>query len=615
AIDPDHLHLTNKAGTVGTAYLDGDRNVDDNVGADQPGTVRFAPSLDHTDSGYTSNGATIYYYIVGSTLIASTSSVSAADTSKWVFEVEINQDGSLAAANDTYSVTMYGKVDATSTINFNDGTYEFAGGNTNWVGFVPSGQKTGGTPGPTDDDSPDLLITPIGTEATRINGNANSVGAFGGDGGQNIGANEGVRLSFVSDLRGSPAATNYNPASPTHVFDNHYLVNGASVKFGGIGNGRATAIFFAADDNDFGGAEDTNVNDYTREPITSVIVRHSGGTASSSDDAVTVDFSLGNVQVITVDGSQYRVTRSVVDNSVKIEGLIDGTSVAAYTANQYTTLDVLYGTGTNSGGHNFSDADKSFALVGFGTTAVTNDPVSLSVPVELVDADGDVAGGTINLTFEPDGQPMAGSPADEVFAATAQANTFDGGGGTDTVSYHTVGAGVTASLANSAVNTGAAAGDTYTSIENLTGSNFADTLQGNAGANTLIGLDGDDLLIGGEGADVLIGGTGENTYNLTDTDNAVDTVVIDPAALSNLNPEEIIGFGSEDVVDLTELFTVGAGEDLSDYAQMSGNNLEVDADGASGPGTWETVAHFDVAPVSPVNILYNEDGSDEPGTV
>ena len=37
---------------------------------------------------------------------------------------------------------------------------------------------------------------------------------------------------------------------------------------------------------------------------------------------------------------------------------------------------------------------------------------------------------------------------------------------------------VTANLANAAANTGDAAGDTYTSIENLTGSAFADTLTG-----------------------------------------------------------------------------------------------------------------------------------------
>ena len=41
-------------------------------------------------------------------------------------------------------------------------------------------------------------------------------------------------------------------------------------------------------------------------------------------------------------------------------------------------------------------------------------------------------------------------------------------------------------------NTVGAGTDTLTNIENLTGSNFNDTLTGNAGANILSGLDGND---------------------------------------------------------------------------------------------------------------------------
>ncbi|MBN8244123.1 VWA domain-containing protein [Nitratireductor aquimarinus] len=142
-----------------------------------------------------------------------------------------------------------------------------------------------------------------------------------------------------------------------------------------------------------------------------------------------------------------------------------------------------------------------------------------------------------------------------------------------------------------------------------------DVIDGGAGNDIIFGQEGDDLLTGGEGADILYGGTGKNTYDLTEAVADIDTVVIDSAVLTNLNPEEIIGFGAEDVVDLTELFTVGASEDVSDYARMSGSNLEVDVDGASGAGSWETVAQFNVTPVNPVKILYDDDGTDTPDTV
>jgi len=55
--------------------------------------------------------------------------------------------------------------------------------------------------------------------------------------------------------------------------------------------------------------------------------------------------------------------------------------------------------------------------------------------------------------------------------------------------------------------------DSLTSIENLVGSAFDDSLTGDAGANRLDGGLGDDLLIGGLGDDLLIGGAGNDTIN------------------------------------------------------------------------------------------------------
>jgi flagellin-like hook-associated protein FlgL len=49
--------------------------------------------------------------------------------------------------------------------------------------------------------------------------------------------------------------------------------------------------------------------------------------------------------------------------------------------------------------------------------------------------------------------------------------------------------------------------DQLAGIENVIGSNFADTLIGNDGDNVLTGLGGDDTLLGGQGTDVLDGGS------------------------------------------------------------------------------------------------------------
>ena len=102
-----------------------------------------------------------------------------------------------------------------------------------------------------------------------------------------------------------------------------------------------------------------------------------------------------------------------------------------------------------------------------------------------------------------------GGSGSETFEGGAGDDALDGGAGSDSASYAQASAAVSVSLLiSSSQNTGAAGSDTLISIENLTGSAFADTLTGDAAANTLDGGLGDDTLLGGGGDDVLVGGRG-----------------------------------------------------------------------------------------------------------
>lgn len=89
---------------------------------------------------------------------------------------------------------------------------------------------------------------------------------------------------------------------------------------------------------------------------------------------------------------------------------------------------------------------------------------------------------------------------------------FDGGTGTDTVSYEWASTyGITViNLTDSDRNAGAAEGDRYVSIENAIGGYDDDRITGTAGDNRLRGEDGDDVLIGAQGDDVLRGGDGDD---------------------------------------------------------------------------------------------------------
>jgi len=104
-----------------------------------------------------------------------------------------------------------------------------------------------------------------------------------------------------------------------------------------------------------------------------------------------------------------------------------------------------------------------------------------------------------------------GGGGNDVITANSVANVIDGRGGNDTVSYKVSDAGVTVNLADGLAEKGGfAEGDTLLNIENVDGSNFADSLTGNAGANTLNGFGGDDFILGAEGNDVLNGGDGND---------------------------------------------------------------------------------------------------------
>nr|WP_316655529.1 hypothetical protein [uncultured Gellertiella sp.] len=117
---------------------------------------------------------------------------------------------------------------------------------------------------------------------------------------------------------------------------------------------------------------------------------------------------------------------------------------------------------------------------------------------------------------------LHGAGGDDVLIGGDGGDVLDGGSETDTALYLTSNAGVTINLATGAASGGDATGDQLISIENLTGSTYADVLTGDAGANglsgdigndTLAGAAGDDILSGGGNNDILSGGQGRDTID------------------------------------------------------------------------------------------------------
>ncbi|WP_434051015.1 MAG: M10 family metallopeptidase [Roseibium sp.] len=159
-------------------------------------------------------------------------------------------------------------------------------------------------------------------------------------------------------------------------------------------------------------------------------------------------------------------------------------------------------------------------------------------------------GGTGNDTLRGWGgnDRLDGGDGADVLFGGAGADILIGGAGGDRVQYSDATSSVTADLANSANNTGEAAGDTYSGIEHLYGTHYSDSLRGNSIGNWIWGGSGDDHIAGREGNDYLFGGTGADTF------------------------EFFFGDGDDVIAD----FSVG--EDLLDFATTLGVSSVSEAD-------------------------------------
>jgi len=108
---------------------------------------------------------------------------------------------------------------------------------------------------------------------------------------------------------------------------------------------------------------------------------------------------------------------------------------------------------------------------------------------------------------------LSGGGGEDHLLGGLGADALDGSGGYAYADYSEATAGVSAYLTWAAGGSGEAAGDTFVSIEGLTGSAYADVLSGNEVDNTVQAGDGNDWLFGREGQDALYGGNGNDVLS------------------------------------------------------------------------------------------------------
>jgi serralysin len=151
---------------------------------------------------------------------------------------------------------------------------------------------------------------------------------------------------------------------------------------------------------------------------------------------------------------------------------------------------------------------------------------------------------------------LSGGAGNDTLCGKDGGDVFSGGAGTDKVSYDVSLTNIRVSLLQPSLNTGAAQGDRYTSIENIAGGGFNDHLTGNNLANTisgnnfpdllivdndrLFGLGGNDNLLGYMGNDQLTGGLGRD--RLTGGSHADRFIFNSAAESSNSLRDTIVDF-------------------------------------------------------------------------
>lgn len=215
------------------------------------------------------------------------------------------------------------------------------------------------------------------------------------------------------------------------------------------------------------------------------------------------------------------------DNTFQRDDQARSVAIFAMTPGSHTTgssfgdyFDAGYGP---AGDYAFSGADGADRAWG----AAGNDTLGGDAGNDTMygqDGDDSLLGGDGDDTLN-------GENNNDVLEGGAGSNQLNGGSGTDTASYANAAAGVTVDLGRVAAQDTGAGTDSFSSIENLLGSAFADSLVGDSANNLIDGADGDDTLngsqgddtvnggagvdhvIGGNGADLLSGGTGDDVLD------------------------------------------------------------------------------------------------------
>ncbi|WP_061486307.1 enhanced entry virulence factor RtxA [Legionella pneumophila] len=386
AITPEEGFVTNQAGIVRTFDLDFDANIDNNVGADQLGTIAFSgitngQLVTGTVDGVpnqtlTSGGSAIHYYVSGNNVVEGWINGGPGDVgSSIVFRTTLQPDMNYNASNDTYKFELFQPISTSTNVSITN----FNGVNATSREFIYL--ENASAPGE------DILFSGYirndngtFTDAT-VNTSTQGIGVNN----QNMNDRENLRLDFVRN-----ASTNGTTSNMTYEYDDHYTVNNFSFKIVQVtGSPPAGSIevwvraYNAADD----------------DPTNNTV---SAANNLAHQDALRDDPQVALTQIL-VNGVPVTPTAVNASGGYLISGLNLNDTITLRSANGYDRVEIE---NARSGAHGVSNSSLNgetfdIGLFSYDTIKTTPSEININMGLSLTDSDGDKITSSIEINLSP----------------------------------------------------------------------------------------------------------------------------------------------------------------------------------------------------------------------
>jgi Ca2+-binding RTX toxin-like protein len=253
-----------------------------------------------------------------------------------------------------------------------------------------------------------------------------------------------------------------------------------------------------------------------------VVLNSSATGGGGTDTLQNIDNLIGSQYADTLTGDNYA---NIIEGGLGNDTLSGGSNAPGNTDSSDT---VSYASASGGVNVNISDGGVSVNISGSAVLVVANSSSGAADNDTLINRTFEnIIGSAFNDTLigrSDVASVIDGGTGDDILVGGSSADTLIGGAGNDTVSYVNAGSRVQATLGADGTTTlaqvGDASNDTYSGIENLTGSNWRDILYGNAADNKLVGgdenddlrgFDGNDIIDASQGFDLVVGGNGDDT--------------------------------------------------------------------------------------------------------